>query len=440
MRSASASMSSGSTTQRVLRSLDHMRQGPSEKFSRKLRPSYMQPRIHYMPPKDRIKFWNIVPGDHVKLRSGAVGHNEQGRPIRGEGIVDRVDRTTNRIWLRDLSDDHKLAPKIIRHAIPRMVDPEGGPEKGFSGNVNTVARPVHYSKVMLKVPDSEHFASRVENTTPYWDKRRNMFAWRRFAVIKDLSEEAVRSGNVVRRVEVPWPHYPQRKRPFNENLADYATVTEETWVPWVPEDPVLLPSRRARSTEAGEADAAERRVAWEKKRSELLSKAGADLETPPGAQTYAGFHFRAKIRPPPIAQMPSPAEHIGSERERLSEFVNDEETQRHVEQGGQVFAAADYLDAAPLYGPAAGGNWNAPAEPSTGTARTAEGRLANAPGMSDLHNMPLELLMGDELSNMHGLKWRIRRFNERRKIEKEAAATNESERADLLKELKALQL
>lgn len=96
-------MSSGSTTRRVLRSLDHMCPGENTKFIRKLRPSYMQPAVPYVQPKDRIKFWNIVPGDHVKLRSGAVGHDEEGRPIRGEGIVDRVDRETNRLWLRDLS-------------------------------------------------------------------------------------------------------------------------------------------------------------------------------------------------------------------------------------------------------------------------------------------------------------------------------------------------
>lgn len=109
-------------------------------------------------------------------------------------------------------EEHKLAPKNIRHAIPRMVDPDGGPDKGYSGNTNTVARPVHYSKVMLKVPDTEQFATRVESSKPFWDKRRNMFAWKRFAVVKDMSEEALRTGNVVRRIEVPWPRFPERNR------------------------------------------------------------------------------------------------------------------------------------------------------------------------------------------------------------------------------------
>lgn len=217
-------------------------------------------------------------------------------------------------------------------------------------------------------------------------------------------------------------------------------MNEETWVPWVPEDPVLLPGRRARSTPTGEALAAERRVPWDTKRSKILAKAGEALETPVGAQTYAGFQLHAKVRPPPIAQAPTPAEHIGTERERLAEFANDEATVRHVNEGGQVFAAADYLDAAPLYGPAAGGDWSAPANAATGGTRNADGRRAAAPGTDELHSMPLELLMGHELANVHGLKWRIRRFNARSETEKEARAAEENERADLLKELKALQI
>ena len=134
---------SSATSRRVLRNLDHLWQGTNQKFINKLRPSFAQSTPAYVPPKDRITFWNIVPGDVVKLRSGAIGHDEDGRPIRGEGIVTSIDRTTNRLLLRDIDDNHKMAPKNVKHVVPRLIDPEAGEEKGFSGNTTSVPRPVH---------------------------------------------------------------------------------------------------------------------------------------------------------------------------------------------------------------------------------------------------------------------------------------------------------
>lgn len=104
-------MSTGSgTTRRVLRSLDHLRADTRNKFIRKVRPSYYQKTAVWVAPKDRVTFWNIVPGDAVKLRTGAVAHDENGKPIRGEGIVTSVDRTTNRLWLRDAK---VCAPSVL---------------------------------------------------------------------------------------------------------------------------------------------------------------------------------------------------------------------------------------------------------------------------------------------------------------------------------------
>ena len=159
-------MSGRGTSRRVLRSLDHLRANTSNKFTRSLRPTYAQTPPPYVAPKDRIAFWNIVPGDTVRLRTGAVAHDEQNRPIRGEGVVTSVDRTTNRIYLRDVNEEQNLAPKNLKHTVPRLVDPEAGPEKGFSGNVTHVPRPVHYSKVMLKVPGTEQYASRIVRSKP----------------------------------------------------------------------------------------------------------------------------------------------------------------------------------------------------------------------------------------------------------------------------------
>lgn len=432
--------SGGGTNRRVLRSLDHLWMGTNDKFSRKLRPSYVQAQPPFVHPKDRIAFWNIVPGDVVKLRTGAIGHDEQNRPIRGEGIVTSVDRTTNRLWLRDLNDENKRAPKNIKHVIPRLVDPEAGPEKGFSPNIQSVPRPVHYSKVMLKVPNSDMFASRIERSKPFFDKRKNMFCWKRFAVVKATTEEAIRAGRAVERIEVPWPKLPERRRPFNETHADGQLVQEETFLPWVPEDPVLLPMQKPRTTPANEAIAAERRAHWEAQLARKRAEHNASNEAPPGAKTYAGFDFKESIRPPPIAQAPRVSEMVHAEEERLAEFIQDDAVQAHIANGGQVFAASDYLDIAPRVGPAAGGDWAALGTTATNGERDAAGRLMYAPSKREVDAMPIELLMTKDLTNERGLKWRMRRYQEKQKARRAEEAEQEKEHTELLRELDALRV
>lgn len=212
-------------------------------------------------------------------------------------------------------------------------------------------------------------------------------------------------------------------------------------MPWVPEDSVLLPARKPRSTPAGEAEAAAKYAEWEAHVAQKRAQAeSATLATPPGARAYAGFEVRETVRPPPIAQAPKPSEMVHLERQRLAEFVQASETQAHLEQGGAIFAASDYLDVAPLVGPAAGGEWGALEEASAGTQRDESGRLVARPGQSDVHAMPIELLMGQDLANERGLKWRMRRWKAARAQESMAQAEKEQEDKELLKELKALRV
>ena len=334
--------------------------------------------------------------------------------------------------------------------MPRLVDPEAGEEKGYSGNVTSVPRPVHYSKLMLKVPDTEYvqpsltrrmYASRIVRSKPFYDRTKGMFVWKRFAIVKATDEESLRSGQALKKIEVPWPKTPERPRTFNATHADGRTVEEETWVPWVPEDPVLLPARKPRSTPAGEEQAAIRRAVWE---AQLAKKqaavALATQAVPAGAKTYAGFSMRESIRPPPVAQAPKVSEIIDLERQRLAAFVQNPETQSHVSQGGQIFAAQDYLTIAPLTGPAAGGEWGALEEASAGVQRDARGQLTSRPGQADVHAMPIELLMGGDLANERGLKWRMRRWKQNQALQQVEKVVKDQETHERLKELDVLRV
>ena len=117
-----------------------------------------------------------------------------------------------------------------------------------------------------------------------------MFVWKRFAIVKATDEESLRTGGALKKIYVPWPKVPERRRPFRTTHADGRVAEEETWVPWVPEDPVLLPMQKPRTTPAREAIAAERRAVWNEKIDRLRAQArDSTLSTPPGAKSYAGF-------------------------------------------------------------------------------------------------------------------------------------------------------
>jgi len=58
-------------------------------------PSHFRPAQDFVQVKDRIPFWHVAPGDRVKLVRG--DSELKGRT----GTVDRVDRETNRVYLKE---------------------------------------------------------------------------------------------------------------------------------------------------------------------------------------------------------------------------------------------------------------------------------------------------------------------------------------------------
>jgi hypothetical protein len=55
------------------------------------RVTWMDPRIKDVKPKDRIKWWNVVPGDQVRVRGDAEGVLRE---------VQAVNKLTNTVYLR----------------------------------------------------------------------------------------------------------------------------------------------------------------------------------------------------------------------------------------------------------------------------------------------------------------------------------------------------
>ncbi|KAE8233966.1 hypothetical protein CF326_g993 [Tilletia indica] len=410
------------TSKAVLRSMRHMLPShlPSQftKHQRRMVPTHMRHVPKFVPITDRIKYWNIVPGDEVKVRAGkSVLSNDQSKngagraaKVRGQGLVQTIDRTRNWVWLRDPDEKTQLAPTLLRHTVPRLLDPEDA-SKGYTETTTRIPRPLHYSNLMLKVPGTDQFASRVVRSAVRYDRTRAMFTWKRFGIVK-------KEDGSVQRVEIPWPKLPTKKKTINDTSAPAAVVNAQSFIPWAPEDPVHFPETffnrlgRAYSTPAGELLASKlRQLRLQEDAIRVANapniKPSNTFPLPADAQgTYSGFEKlygdpRSKS-PMPIAQPPTPAETVVAAAQSRDVWVADPDVKAHVEAGGNAFTPSDYLDLAPPEGPAMGGDW------SYGALSRRSTHAGSETTLQDVDTMPIELLMKKELVNEDGLKWRMR--------------------------------
>ncbi|KAK0551228.1 hypothetical protein OC846_003367 [Tilletia horrida] len=458
--------STGQTSKAVLRSLRHMQ--PSHlptsytKHQRRMVPTHMRHVPKFVQVKDRIPFWNIVPGDEVKVRSGkSVVVNDQskegaGRAAkqRGQGFVQTIDRDRNWVWLRDPDENTHLAPTSIRHTVPRLVDPKD-PSKGYTDTTTKIPRPIHYSNLMLKVPGTDLYASRIVRSAAGFDRKRGMFAWKRFGVVK-------KEDGSVEKVEIPWPKMPVKKKELNaETSATATTVNSQSFIPWAPEDPVHFPETffnklgRAWSTPAGEALAEKLRKL--RLHDDAIRVANAPnikpsntFPLPADAQgTYSGFDKlygdpRSK-QPMPIAQPPTPAETVVAATQSRDEWVADPDVKAHVLAGGNSFTPSDYLDLAPAEGPAMGGDWSysllsaSSSDPSKSSSSTARRPITGeAMTLRDVDMMPIELMMKKELVNDSGLAKRMKRHQAKKEAEQVEAGFTAAVKRENLDRLRKL--
>ncbi|PWN29836.1 hypothetical protein BDZ90DRAFT_230674 [Jaminaea rosea] len=466
-------MSFAGTRSGVTRNFAHLKPPkPSSKFDAKSIPSNLREPQHFVHPQDRIPFWNLAPGDEVKLRTGRVGQDlgfDPREKLRGEGIVQSVDKKRNVLYLTDTDAKNPRAPKSLKHIPSRMMD-ENEPEKGREGNVVEVPRAVHYSNLVLRIPPGEgdknappRYAYRLERRNVHYNRHLRRWMWQRIAVVKE-------ADGTTSRIEVPWPE-PERPRPQNRaELTKRDVVEEETWLPWSPFDPVLLNPERPWASPISEAQVEVRRKEMAQRAAE--AKRAADLERGEGAKrrmgVYAGFAERNKRqgyrKATPVPQPPTASEILALAGQKRADWVAGEAS-THIENGGRSFAPSDYLDLAPREGPAAG-NWTLPVDTeaekrgagyAAGFYRRDEatGRLVapfpegkedgpSSPALrlsrAHLDSLPIELLMRDDLENKHSRKHKARRRAIREEVEGELALEEQKREREEVHELRKAML
>ncbi|KIJ20107.1 hypothetical protein PAXINDRAFT_166253 [Paxillus involutus ATCC 200175] len=158
------------------------------------RQSFYDPGLKVVPVKDRIKYWNVVPGDQIR--------------IRGEGSklheVMSINRFSNRVYLK-------------------------GKIKEGSSTKMAVNRSVHYSRCQLfmgthtlttplgGLKEISLFARRVGVRDPHWQPQIRRFDWKRIAIATTPAyfKKINRTPLVI-----PWPKHEFPERPAANQFYD----------------------------------------------------------------------------------------------------------------------------------------------------------------------------------------------------------------------------
>jgi len=149
------------------------------------RKTFRDPIIKSAKPKDRIKYWNLVPGDQVRIR---------GEETKTIYEVLSINKLSNQIRLKVPSSGEKAVAKKVQYAnLQLLVGHHAFPPK--EGTSEPITAPV--------------FATRMSTSTPTWNPIFKRWEWQRFAVntIPRLS-----GPSPLDRINIPWPVPTPRNR------------------------------------------------------------------------------------------------------------------------------------------------------------------------------------------------------------------------------------
>ncbi|KAG9019530.1 hypothetical protein FRB90_000839 [Tulasnella sp. 427] len=177
---------------------------------------------------DRIKHWNIVPGDKVRIINGPYADKNAVREVAS------INKLTNKVYIKGL-------PGKGRRATGAHLKPE------------------HYSNLQLlvgkyEVPGSTGgtpavenvWATRLSTSKPFFIRKHGAWVWNRYAAATSLalpaSDKAADVPARKNRIRIPWPS--TKKEAKTPKAGQYDTLPEDalaiTWTPPHPGSPVDL--------------------------------------------------------------------------------------------------------------------------------------------------------------------------------------------------------
>jgi hypothetical protein len=186
------------------------------------RVTFRDPIIKSAKPKDRIKYWNIVPGDQVRIRG------EEGKTIYE---VMSINRLSNQVRLKvpsSVSTGHGFHIFFIANTNFHTRAKKSSPRRCSMRICNYLLDTTLSHRRMgrltpqlpraplgfLRIPESSTFyrrvfATRISTSKPTWNPIFKRWDWKRFAVntIPRLS-----TPSLLDRIKIPWPEPIPRDR------------------------------------------------------------------------------------------------------------------------------------------------------------------------------------------------------------------------------------
>ncbi|KAJ7162576.1 hypothetical protein C8R43DRAFT_990768 [Mycena crocata] len=189
--------------------LNHMRALPRKLRLNKQRDAFdphASDKRHF--PKDRIKFWNVVPGDRVRIRG------RYGNRLREVFKIRRLENIVELFVPEDKANDQRVTePPAYSYASCQL----------FIGEWEFPPLPGSMEPRQLPV-----FAERLSTTPPVWNNRLNRWHWDRFAIKTNPVIPHLKG----QKIPIPWPKVPRKRyEPGGMYDTDRREVAKVTYVP-----------------------------------------------------------------------------------------------------------------------------------------------------------------------------------------------------------------
>ncbi|OWZ29508.1 hypothetical protein LQV05_006759 [Cryptococcus neoformans] len=189
---------------RIPRGFQHLVSTKPNKFAGKTPSRFPHPTTKFVQPYDRIRKWNIRPGDRVRLVAGKPKEKYRNEETAEEGYkvytVKQVDLARNWVFLEGI---HNLKSQIIQDRPYNWDQLSETQKKSYEDQKNfiPILRPVHYSNVQLCLEDKDGpdsiYASRLKTSSTHFNPKTQRIDWRRYATklsgpVSAENEKAVR--------------------------------------------------------------------------------------------------------------------------------------------------------------------------------------------------------------------------------------------------------
>ncbi|WVN90088.1 uncharacterized protein L203_105323 [Cryptococcus depauperatus CBS 7841] len=194
---------------RIPRGFQHLVSTRTSKFAGRTPSRFPHPTTTFVQPHDRIRKWNIRPGDKVRLIAGKPKEKFRNDVSSAEGYkvytVKQVDMTRNRVYLEGI---HNMKSQTIQKRPENYDELDEDHKRSYNEQKNYVPtlRPVHYSNVQLCLEDRKSsesvFVSRIKTGATHFNINTQRLDWKRYAtkISGPLEAELERS-----EIRIDWP-------------------------------------------------------------------------------------------------------------------------------------------------------------------------------------------------------------------------------------------